>query len=440
MCGSPARGLKGPQGVTRSRICVPRGTIAITRRTVERKLLWTPSDARVEQCYLYALAGAQERERFEVHHGAGMPNHGHWIWTPGHDTNLGEAFRYFHRESARARQEDLLARGYDAPQQVWDRRSTHVMHLVDAGAVLEQILYQHLNPPKAGLVERTSEYPGFVSPLSLLKGGTLVVPKPDVYYGKDQPAERELVFTPPPELVRLFGSDLEGLVYWLEKSVDAQERALAKARTRPVIGAERLKRIHPFAEPATCRERRGRRAPRFKVGRGWLPEDRRELVKHLRAEDQRFLEEHAEQWARWTAGDRSVAFPFGTLQMVAQHGAAMAAEHLDAVLASADRTSLWPTAPCSPRDAVALAAGAAIEALDEEGDAAERPDAEPSEDTGGDAPSEDAAGDAPPGGAEPRKDVETRGLESPTATADAEHARRLVTLRDRRDQDREPDS
>ncbi|MCA9606745.1 MAG: hypothetical protein KC619_14165 [Myxococcales bacterium] len=415
--------------MTRARICVPRGTIAITRRTVERKLLWTPSDARVEQCLLYALAAAQERERLEVHHGCLMPNHGHWIWTPGHETNLGEALRFFHRESARARQEDLLARGYDAPQQIWDRRSTHVMHLLDSGAVLEQILYQHLNPPKAGLVERTCDYPGFVSPLSLLKGGTIVVPKPDVYFGEDQPAERELVLTPPPELVRLFGSDLEGLVYWLEKSVDVQERAMAKARTRPVVGAERLKRIHPFAEPATCRERRGRRTPRWKVGRGWLPADRRELLKHLRAEDQRFLDEHAEQWARWTAGDRSVAFPFGTLQMVAQHGAAMAAEHLDAVLASADRTSLWVSAPCSPRDAVALAAGAAIEALDEEGDDAERSDPEPRSDASRAAGDGATRAEGPEG---QREDVETRGLASPVTTADDEHARRLVTLRDRR--------
>lgn len=438
----------------RARICVPGGTVAITRRTVERKLLLTPSGPRVHDGILYALAGAQHRQRFEVHHVAYMPNHGHTTLTPGHDTNLGEALRYAHREAARFVQEDLLARGYDAPQQVWDGRSPHVMHLLDAGAVIEQILYQHLNPPKAGLVERTSEYPGFVSALSLLRGGTIVVKKPDVYFGKDQPAERELVFTPPPELLRLYGSDLEGLVYHLEKRVAAEERAMAKARTRPVVGAARIRKIHPFSEPATCRERRGRPTPRWKVGRGWLPEDRRELVKHLRAEDRRFLDEHADGWAKWTEGDRAVEFPFGTLQMVATHGAAMAAEHADAVLASADRSAVWGSAPYTPREAIALAAGAALDSLAEEGDEGERPDAEPivepAGDDGADAepPGEDGdadASDASEGEAAKVErggvDVETRPLESPTKSAEGEHARRLVILRTRRrGSDRPPDS
>ncbi|MCB9595136.1 MAG: hypothetical protein H6719_20630 [Sandaracinaceae bacterium] len=147
-------------------------------------------------------------------------------------------FRIRHHESARFLQEHLLSRGYDAPQQVWDGRSTHAMHLVDAGAQLEWVLYSHLQGPKAGLVERSADWPGWLSPLSLLRGGVVVVKRPDVYFGSQQPAERELVFTPPPELARLFGSDLEGLVYWLEKAVEQQERwgrRRTEARAHPPV-------------------------------------------------------------------------------------------------------------------------------------------------------------------------------------------------------------
>ena len=40
----------------------------------------------------------------------------------------------------------------------------------------------------------------------------------------------------------------------------------------------------------------------------------------------------------------------------AQHGAALAPEHVDAVLASADRIAIWAGAPYPPREALELAA------------------------------------------------------------------------------------
>lgn len=420
--------------MTKSRIAVPGATLAVTRRTVERKLLWTPSSGAVQDGYLYALSIAQETEGLEVHHGILMGSHGHHIVTPGYETNLGEAFRLWHREGARFLQEHLLSRGYDAPQQVWDRRPTHAMHLVDAGAQLEHILYQHLNAPKAGLVEKASDWPGWLSPLSLLKGGTIVVPRPDVYFDpKLHPAERELVFTPPPELLRLFGSDLEGLVYWLEKAVEAEERQLKRERVGDVVGAARARRLHPFSEPATYRERRGRRVPRYKVGRGWLPEDRRELEEQLRSEDERFLQEGRDAWGAWIDGDRDAEFPYGTLQMVAQHGASMASMHPDAVLCSPDRSVVWSASPYSARDAASLASGAALDALTDEVEDQRRDGVDPSELAREPSATSDSA--APP-------EVETRELESPTASAEREHARRLVILRDqnRRRRTREPDS
>jgi len=254
------------------RIAVPGSTLAVTRRCNERKLFWTPSDAAVHQGWLWALAKAQAAEKIEVHHACLVPSHEHLTITPTEETDLREVFRLLHRESARFRQEDLLARGYDAPRSIWDTRQTHAMHLVDVGAEIEWLLYEHLNVVEAGLVARVEDYPGLVTPLSALKGGVIGLTCPDAYYGRGEPTERELVVTPSRGLERVFGRDLDGLVYWMEKTVAARERALERQRReegRAVIGAERLRRIHPFAEPATPRERRGRMVPRFKVGRGF---------------------------------------------------------------------------------------------------------------------------------------------------------------------------
>ena len=55
--------------------------------------------------------------------------------------------------------------------------------------------------------------------------------------------------------------------------------------------------------------------PRYKIGRGWLPEEHREIDEHLRLEDQRFGAEGGTAWNAWTAGDRDAAFDAGLSQV-----------------------------------------------------------------------------------------------------------------------------
>ena len=416
--------MKRGLGVAAPRIAVGGSTLAVTRRCNERKLLWTPSGPAVSNGYLWSLAKMQRAEKVEVHHACLMPNHAHETITPTAETNLGEALRLLHRESARFLQEDLLARGYDAPQAVWDKRQTHAMHLVDVGAQNEWILYEHLNVVEAGLVARVEDYPGLVTPLSLLKGGVVPVPRPEVYTSRSEPREMELVITPTPEQRRLYGEDLEGLSYWMEKAAARRERQLQREREaagRRVIGAERLRRIHPFSEPATPRERRGRRAPRFKVGRGFEESARRALVEQLVNEDAHFQLEHAEAKQRWVEGDRNVEFPFGTLQMVTEHGAAMAEVRDGAVLCAPSRVISVPD--WTPRQAVEVAASAIGDIADELEDEGPLVIVEPGEAR--------VVGDGE-GGAIHAHSVEEVRLQSPTRTADRRHPARLVTLRTRR--------
>jgi hypothetical protein len=256
--------------VTRARMIVPGATVAVTRRTTHRKLLFTPFDEVVQQGWLYALGRAQEEHDVLLHHGTQQGNHTHTTVTPTED-NLPEFLRSVHRETARFTQETLLEHGYDAPSCVWDERPTHLMRCVDAGATTGWVLYSHLNPVSAGLVERVDDYPGFVSDLGLLKVGVIVVKRPPIYFGKDQPEEVRLRFSPVPMLARAFHGDLDGMVHWMRREarrMEDEHRRRRRESGQRVLGASVVKRIHPFAEPQTPRERRGSSCPSSWCGAG----------------------------------------------------------------------------------------------------------------------------------------------------------------------------
>ena len=198
----------GPSLVTKARIVVPGQTLAVTRRTTLRKLLWTPSAPIVAQGFLYALAEAQQRYDVEVHHVSLMPTHHHTTITP-REANAPAFYRMLHRESGRFLQELLLELGYDAPPNVWDGRPTHDMILVDVGAQLEWLLYEHVQAVAAGLVERVEEYPGLTTDFGLMKSGVLGVKKPPIYYGKSRASELPVRFSMPPTTRQGFGGDVE---------------------------------------------------------------------------------------------------------------------------------------------------------------------------------------------------------------------------------------
>ncbi len=421
-------------GVTASRIVVANGTFAITRRTAFRKLFWTPSDPLVARGYLYALADAQRQYDVELHHGTLVPTHEHLTVTPRKD-NLPMFMRHLHRESARFLQEHLLARGYDAPENVWDSRSAHTMRLLGAGAQLEWVLYEHLNVVAAGLVERVSEFPGWTSDLGLMKGGLVVVKKPPIYFGKSKPDELTLRFTPPPVLARAFDGDLDALVHWMRRSTRDMEdtyRDERRAKGMRVVGAAKIKRTHPFAEPRTPRERRGQRVPTFKLGQLGDEDEARELRKHCAGERRLFLSEHRESYLMWRGGERTVSFPAGEYGMRVFHGASVAGPASDAVLCVGDDLDAVEVASAEARREMFEAVREAVRADGEE-DA--EPLAELADSTEGARPAgaNDAPSDVPPGSAPSRPPAHAMPLASPSLTAQIEHPARITTLRTRLD-------
>ncbi|MDH5492263.1 MAG: hypothetical protein OEY14_09950, partial [Myxococcales bacterium] len=261
-----------------------------------------------------------------------MPNHEHICVTPTR-ANLPDFLRDLHHWTARFVQEWLLDLGYDAPRSIWDSRPTHVMRLVGADAIAASILYQHRNCVEAGLVDRTVDYPGWASPLCLLRGGDQRLVRPDLFYSGSFPDEITVRHSRVPDLVRAVGSDHDTkLIYWLERHHEQYEndkRAERKRKGRTVLGPDIVRAIHPFAEPVSPRERRGRRWPSYRIGALATPEQTREVVQACRREKREFIHDH--EHAR-IAGDPDVLFPAGTYLMRVQHGAQVAEPRPGAIL------------------------------------------------------------------------------------------------------------
>ncbi|HJL18183.1 MAG TPA: hypothetical protein RMH99_21140 [Sandaracinaceae bacterium LLY-WYZ-13_1] len=381
-------------------------------------MFWTPSTPMVQQGLLYGMGVAAEAHAVRLHQVSVMPNHYHWEGTPT-KANLPAYLRSVHRESACFLQECLREHGYEAPPSVWDKRPTHVMQLVDAGAQMRWPVYSYLNPVQAGLVERVEDYPGFVSDLSLMRGGVVVVKRPPIYFSEELPAEIALRFGPPPGLVAAFGGDMERAVHWMRKEARDRERQLRERRRaegRGVVGASVVARVHPWSEPRTPCER-GRPAPEY-LATGDLDVSAREMNRRLGLEVTTYREDQGSALKEWRGGNREVEFPYGTYQMRVLHGVRIAEPREGAILcAPRDVDAIeWEGEALDPKRVLADSAELLDEALGEAvDDLRDVTDPSATAAMGTEAPTDDAI-----------------GLEPPARSAGRPHPRKLSVLRTRR--------
>jgi hypothetical protein len=218
-----------------------------------------------------------------------------------------------------------------------------------------------------------------------------------------------------------------------------------RAKKLSVLGAARIKAIHPWSEPRTPRERRGEIVPTFKVDGDGDPDVRAALYEALVAERRGFLGDHAEARECWQAGNRAVSFPAGTYLMRKLHRASVAAAYPGAILCAPDVvgeitrpsmdvvSALVREAHAEQTSALTdIVDGAASGAASAELESAPVEVAEESHAEGSDAEGTTARG---PRTAPTRPSPEATPLISPGGTADTEHPTRLVTLRNRRDRD-----
>jgi hypothetical protein len=264
-----------------------------------------------------------------VHHGVRVITHHHVSITLT-EPNLGEFQRRFHRDVSCAINALLARERYDCPRNVFDKRSSHAMRLLDAAAQASHLTYEHLNPVAAGLVSRPEHMPGTTLDWGHWKAGGIWVERPHFYFSDDRPEALWLRLTPPPLLMRAFDGDLDALIHHMRRLSEDGIRALRDTRTRPPIGAQKVQRLHPWTEPKTMAEPGGQRVPTFKVGaQGFL--GRRE-ASQAAVETSEWRKEYEGCRLERLAG-RPAVFPHGTYGMRVFHGVEVAEPRADALVA-----------------------------------------------------------------------------------------------------------
>lgn len=228
--------------MTQPRRVLPNRTYLITRRCSERRFFLRP-DPQVTWIFEYLLAHACERHGIELHGFVCMSNHYHLVVTD-HEARLPEFQQYLNSLLARAVN---CARGrWEA---FWTRDSYNAVELLDDTVVLEKLAYTLLNPVRAGLVGRASQWGGATS-ATMRFGGRRLIARPSEFFSEDMPEHVRLELVAPP----LPGG--HGLDEQLEERIQAVEQQLRKTGAKP-LGMATVLRRHWNESPATREPRRG---------------------------------------------------------------------------------------------------------------------------------------------------------------------------------------
>ena len=299
-------------------------TYAVTIRCVCRKLFLTPFAPQLHAWILYFLSEAAAKTGVIVHQITIEPNHIHLVVTSVM-ANMPIFKRLFHGEISKLVKWALEQHGFEAPDRVFGDARSHQMRLVNAAAQLLLLHYSDIQVVKDGLVEKVEDYPGFTSDPGVMAGASKVLERPPMKLDpRVWPEKSTLRFGMVPALDRLLGA--EHTVYTLRKMREEAERAYAEKRKRPVLGARRLLRQHPWAEPAAPRKKRKGPPPTFMV----VDDD--ELQALCEKETKYFGDAHESARKSRLRGEEAV-FPAGTYLMKVQHNAPVEDPLDDAVLA-----------------------------------------------------------------------------------------------------------
>jgi putative transposase len=287
--------------MTMPRQVLPGTSYLLTRRTVQREFLLSPSKL-LNQIILYCLGVAAQRYGVLLHALCVLSNHLHPVATDPAG-RVPEFERWFHEFVAKAVNASLGRWGA-----LWEPGSYSAVDCVTAEDVLAAMTYAATNPVAAARVTRADLWPG-VNILPSDLGRTIKVKRPPIFFRTDGslPAEVELTFVPPPCYEHLTLESFQAL--WQGQIAAEEQRLCAEvlASGRRFAGRRAVRRQSPH-DRATSLERRRGLKPRIKC-----------RDKHLRVaaiqQLQRFHAEHREAREQFKAGVRDVLFPAGTYWM-----------------------------------------------------------------------------------------------------------------------------
>jgi len=299
--------------MTRRRIIEPGRTWALSRRTTQRYFLLNPDEAReLERCYWYCLGLAAQRFGVIVHAGCLMSTHSHEVVTDIRG-ELPRFLQEFHRLLALTTK---AFRGW--PGEVFDKRSTGQHALLTTEAILEALSYLIANPVEGGGVRYAKDWPGAHTLPRDIGVRVVKAERPPHYFDPDNPGwpdEVELRLEMPTTLELDYGTKL-AQARIAERVREREHRAWQESKRTGIAfaGPRRvLRQVH--TKRARSYEVFGSLNPQFAVAghRGAA----REAVRRLRT----FNAQYDKALAAWTAGKRTVPFPYGTWWMRVCHGA-----------------------------------------------------------------------------------------------------------------------
>ena len=274
----------------------------VTRRCAERRFFLRPS-RQVEQAFLFCLGVAAQRHRIVVYWVSVLSNHYH-LGIRDVEGSYPEFLQFLH---------SLLARCLNAHlsrwENFWSSEQSGVLHLGDAEAVFDKMVYSLANPVKAQLVDSVAHWPGINSLFHQLSDRPMTVKRPHWFFDKTgtMPETVQLRFARPPEFAELSQEE------WAERirtAVVFEEDQAAEARRENngrVLGRKAILRQSPFSCPRTATVRR-RLRPRVASRSKWR---RIELLRENRC----FLHSYRSAYERRRSGSVDVEFPYGTYQL-----------------------------------------------------------------------------------------------------------------------------
>ena len=277
---------------------IPGRTYLITRRVARRELRLKPSPV-VNQLLLYCLAHAARKTGIEIHAFAFLSNHHHLIITDP-DGRLPLFCQNFH---------GLVARALNCHQgrweYLWAPGSYSAVHLESAEDLLDKLEYLYVNPVSAGLVRRSTDWPGLISTPGDLASKLKVGTRPSFFFSERTGCPRKIKM----KLVypRILEGREENVIEALERRITIRETLIGDRMInegRQFLGPDGVRAQSPFEFPKTS-------------------EPRRQLSPHLAARDVwrriealgqlvSFRQAYSSCRERFFNGDRDVEFPLGS--------------------------------------------------------------------------------------------------------------------------------
>jgi REP element-mobilizing transposase RayT len=287
---------------------LPNTTYMITRRCLGRRFLLRP-DGAINNIFTYCLALAIEKHGVELHAACVMSNHYHLIVTDVEGV-LPEFMGWLNRQLAMC-----IKRVRKWDEVVWEPNVAYsAVELEGTSEVLDKVGYVLLNPVSAALVRSPERWPGVVTTVRTLRGGTMGAERPKVWFKNEARQSITLTLTTPACFTdeEHYYSALEALM--VNRVAQVRTRMLQQGRR--YLGRARVHKTSVSDRPAAKKERFGR-SPTFSAltRSRWIA-----AVKKLRA----FRVAYRSAYEAWRSGQRDVEFPLGTW-WVARHAGAVVA-------------------------------------------------------------------------------------------------------------------